>query len=399
MNLNKQLAIFWLTLGLLFSVNTHAATSDDDKKVLYWVAPMDPNYIRDKPGKSPMGMKLVAVYEGDDAGQDVIISPEMVQNMGVRTTQVERTHLWRGINTVGYVEYNEAMVSHIHLRTSGWIEHLATHSVGERFKKGDTILQLYSPELVNAQQEYVQALRSGNRVLIRSSANRLSALGLIKRQIQQLKKNRKVQQVISMYADQDGVVSELSVRHGMYVKPSNRVMSLADLSSVWLVVDVFERQANWVKVGDVAEVRLSYLPGKVWQGTVNYIYPSLDETTRSLKVRLVFDNPGELLKPNMFANVKIFSGAKNNILVIPTEALIRTGVEERVIIAKGKGKFEARMVKSGIESGNFIELISGVKQGETVVVSGQFLIDSEASLRASMSRMTKQTDESIEVAQ
>jgi Cu(I)/Ag(I) efflux system membrane fusion protein len=297
---------------------------------------------------------------------------------------------------VGYVDYNEAKVSHIHLRTAGWIEHLATHSVGERFKKGDIMLELYSPELVNAQEEYVQALRSGNKQLIKLSARRLSSLGLVDKQIKKLRKTRQVLQTVPVYADQNGVVSKLSVRHGMYVKPSNKVMSLADLSSVWLLVDVFEKQANWVKVGDPAEVRLSYQPGKVWKGKVNYIYPSLDSKTRSLKVRLVFDNPGEMLKPNMFAKVKIFSGAKNNILVIPTEALIRTGVEERVIISKGDGKFEPRTVTSGLESGDYIELLTGVIEGDQVVVSGQFLIDSEASLRGSMSRLSTDSGESMQ---
>ena len=379
--------------GVLF------AAHNEEKEVLYWVAPMDPNFKRDAPGKSPMGMELVPVYQPHGTGQQLSISPEVQQNFSVRLAKVERSRLWRGINTVGYVDYNEARVSHIHLRTSGWIEHLATHSVGERFKKGDTLLTLYSPELVNAQQEYVQALRSGKRQLISSSGVRLAALGLTEPQIKQLRKTRKVLQAVPIYAQQDGVVSELSVRHGMYVTPANKVMSLADLSSVWLLVDVFEKQANWVKLGDVAEVSLSYQPGKIWRGRVNYIYPSLDKTTRSLKVRLGFENPDELLKPNMFAKVKILSGAKNDILVIPTEALIRTGTQQRVIVAQAAGKFEARSVSSGIESGDYIEILSGLDEHEQVVVSGQFLIDSEASLRASLLRMSAPELPRVEAAE
>ncbi|MEW5057585.1 MAG: efflux RND transporter periplasmic adaptor subunit [Cycloclasticus sp.] len=387
--------LWWLFCqpGLLFAGHNKA------KEVLYWVAPMDPNFKRDAPGKSPMGMDLVPVYQPHGMDQQLSISPEVQQNFSVRLAKVERSRLWRGINTVGYVDYNEARVSHIHLRTSGWIEHLATHSVGERFKKGDTLLTLYSPELVNAQQEYVQALRSGKRQLINSSAVRLAALGLTEPQIKQLRKTRKVLQAVPIYAQQDGVVSELSVRHGMYVTPANKVMSLADLSSVWLLVDVFEKQANWVKLGDIAEVSLSYQPGKIWRGRVNYIYPSLDKTTRSLKVRLVFDNPEELLKPNMFAKVKILSGAKNDILVIPTEALIRTGTQQRVIVAQAAGKFEARPVSSGIESGDYIEILSGLDEHEQVVVSGQFLIDSEASLRASLLRMSAPQSPRVEAAE
>jgi len=389
----------WSCMLLLcgYSAFTFAG-HNDEKEVLYWVAPMDPNFKRDEPGKSPMGMDLVPVYKDAGMANEVSISPEVMQNFSVRLAEVERSRLWRGINTVGYVDYNEAMVSHIHLRTSGWIEHLATHSVGERFNKGDTLLQLYSPELVNAQQEYLQALRSGSRQLISSSRVRLMALGLSQDQVKALKKKRAILQSVPIYADQDGVVSELSVRHGMYVTPKNKVMSLANLSSVWLLVDVFEKQANWVKLGDVAEVTLSSQPGKKWRGRVNYIYPSLDQTTRSLKVRLVFDNPDELLKPNMFAKVRILSGAKNNILVIPTEALIRTGSQERVIVAKGGGKFETRIVQSGIESGDYIEILNGVQESEKVVVSGQFLIDSEASLRGSLLRMSE-PDQLINEAQ
>jgi membrane fusion protein, copper/silver efflux system len=172
------------------------------------------------------------------------------------------------------------------------------------------------------------------------------------------------------------------------VKPSQKVMTLGDLSSVWLLAEVFERQSQWVEVGQDAEVRLSYIPGKLWRGVVEYIYPSLDAKTRTLKVRLRFDNPGERLKPNMYANIKIFGGAKEKTIVIPLEGLIRTGRDERVIISLGEGKFEARNVRAGIESGDYVEIIEGVSESENIVTSGQFLIDSEASMRASLDRMS-----------
>ncbi|MCK5263079.1 MAG: efflux RND transporter periplasmic adaptor subunit [Gammaproteobacteria bacterium] len=376
---------------LLFFV-TMSATLAAEKKVLYWVAPMDANYQRDKPGKSPMGMELVPVYADATAGDAITISPEVIQNLGVRTTKVENSRLWRGIDTVGYVDFDESKVSHIHLRTEGWIENLVVRSEGERVKKGDRLFDFYSPELVNAQEEFVQALAVGNKGLVSASAERLLALGISKQQIAVLRVNRKVRQTIAVFAPQDGVVSTLPVREGMFIKPSMKVMSLADLSSVWLLAEVFERQANWVSMGDSAQVTLSYLPGRQWQGKVEYIYPSLDPKTRTLKVRLRFDNPEEALKPNMYANVKIFGGAKNDILVIPMEALIRTGRNERVIVALGEGRFEARTVNAGIESGDWVEIVSGLKSGEEVVVSGQFLIDSEASIKASLNRMSKPDD-------
>lgn len=390
---NKSVAfvLAFLVLSCLFSAR---AAAEEDRDILYWVAPMDPNYKRDKPGKSPMGMDLVPVYADDNAQQNIVsIDPEIVQNLGVRKAAAERTRLWRGIDTVGYVDYDESRVSHIHLRTEGWIENLTVKSEGERVSKGDRLFDLYSPELVNAQKEFVTALTSGNKSLIRASQARLSALGVADEQIEQVRKTRETRQHIRVYAPQDGVVSALMVREGMFVKPAMNVMSLGDLSTVWLLAEVFERQADWVKVGQAAEVRLGYLPGKLWQGKVEYIYPSLDPKTRTLKVRLRFDNPDEGLKPNMYASVRIFGGPRENIVVIPLEGLIRTGRDERVIIALGDGRFEARDVIAGIESGDYVEIVRGVDEGETVVVSGQFLIDSEASMRASLKRMDASTDD------
>ena len=377
-------------LAILLTPLAASSAEDEEREILYWVAPMDANYRRDKAGKSPMGMELVPVY-ADAAGGDgssVTIAPEVVQNLGVRTAVAERTRLWRGIDTVGYVDYDESKVSHIHLRTEGWIENLVVQSEGERVTKGQRLFDLYSPELVNAQEEFVQALNAGNKGLIRASRSRLGALGIPASQIKKLEKDRKSSQTIPVYAPQDGVVSTLQVREGMFIKPSTRIMSLADLSSVWLLAEIFERQTNWVETGQLTEVSLPYLPGRTWEGRVEYIYPSLDPKTRTLKVRLRFDNPGEALKPNMYANVKIFGGPQHDAIVIPVEALIRTGREERVVIALGDGRFESRTVTAGIESGDWVAIIEGIQPGDRLVTSGQFLIDSEASLKASMQRMS-----------
>jgi Cu(I)/Ag(I) efflux system membrane fusion protein len=388
----KRTVLSFLTSALFVMLSLPVpalAAEHDDREILYWVAPMDANYRRDKPGKSPMGMELVPVYADADGGDgsSISIAPEVVQNLGVRTAVAERSRLWRGIDTVGYVDYDESKVSHIHLRTEGWIENLAVESEGERVTRGQRLFNLYSPALVNAQEEFVQALVGGNKGLIRASRSRLTALGIPGSQIKRLEKERKASQTIPIYAPQDGVVASLSVRDGMYIKPATRVMSLADLSSVWLLAEVFERQADWVEVNQPAEVTLAFLPGRTWEGRVEYIYPSLDPKTRTLKARLRFPNPDEALKPNMYANVIIYGGPKDDVVVIPLEALIRTGREERVVIALGEGRFESRTVRAGIESGEWVEVIEGVQPGEDIVVSGQFLIDSEASLKASMMRM------------
>jgi len=357
-----------------------------EKKILYWVAPMDPSYRRDGPGKSPMGMDLVPVYD-EGEGISVKISPAVENNMGVRTAKAERGKLWRRIDTVAYVDFDENKIAHIHLRTKGWIENLLVKSEGERVTKGQLLFEVYAPELVNAQEEYLQARRSGSKTLFSASRERLIALGISNKQIERLNASSKVEQYVQVYAPQNGIISKLSVRQGMYVMPQVEVMSLADLSSVWLLAEVFEKQADWIKVGQPADVTLAYLPGRTWEGKVEYVYPSLNPKTRTLKVRLVFDNPDESLKPNMFANITLYAGPKLDVVIIPREALIRTGSDNRVILAMGKGRFQPRTVIPGMESGDWVEVMRGLEPGDTVVTSGQFLIDSEANLKASLQRM------------
>ncbi len=394
----KKSSFEYLTASILmlFLMLPAASAEQHEKAILYWVAPMDPNYQRDKPGKSPMGMALVPVYANDSDPGSIKISPAVVQNLGVRTAIAEQTRLWRGIDTVGYVDFDESRLSHIHLRTEGWIEKLYVTSVGERVKKNQRLLDIFSPDLVNAQEEYIQALKINNTGMMQASKDRLAALGIPANQIKRLKKTRRAQQTIAIYAPQNGVVSTLPVREGMYIKPATRIMSLADLSSVWLLAEVFERQSDWVKEGHRAEVRLAYLPGRKWEGNVEYIYPSLDPVTRTLKVRLRFENADEALKPNMYANVKIFGGPKDDAIVIPVEALIRTGRDARVVLALGEGRYASQQVIAGIESGDWVEIVNGISPGDQVVVSGQFLIDSEANLKASVRRLVEPESKSTE---
>ncbi len=370
--------------------------ADGQKKILYWVAPMDPNYRRDEPGKSPMGMDLVPVYDesaGGEKGSSVRISPSVENNLGVRTAIAETGRLWRKIDTVGFVAHDESRVSHIHLRVDGWIEKLSVSIEGERVKKGQRLFDVYAPSLVNAMEEYVQALRTANARLIKASHEKLLSLGVSERQIKQLKKDRKIPRAISVYAPQDGIVTMMMVREGMYVKPSTQVMTLADLSSVWVIAEVFESQSVFVKEGQSADVELSFTPGQSWEGIVDYVYPILDEKNRTLRVRLRFDNPDEVLKPNMYANVSIYGGARENVLSVPREAVIRSGKNERVIIAMGEGRYMQREVVTGMESGDWVEILSGLKEGEVIVTSAQFLIDSEASMKASLQRMSSVTQD------
>jgi Cu(I)/Ag(I) efflux system membrane fusion protein len=359
-----------------------------EPEILYWVAPMDANFKRDKPGKSPMGMDLVPVYGGGDEDDNAIrIDPAVVNNLGVRTAKVEVGPLWRRIDAVASISVDDTRVAHINLRTKGWIERMIVKSAGERVKKGDLLFELYAPDLINAQDEYVRALGSGNSSLIRASRERLIALGLEDQQINALRRSRKAQRLVKVFAPQDGIVSSLKVGEGMFVKPATTIMTLADLSRVWVLAEVFERQANWVAVGQPAEVRLPYLPGRVWDGRVEYIYPELNPKTRTLRVRLGFDNPDEALKPNMYGTAAIYGGAKKDVLSVPREALIRSGSGNRLVVARGEGRFESREVLIGIESGDWIEIVEGINAGEDVVVSAQFLIDSEASIKGSFIRL------------
>ena len=373
-------------------VGFQSSSDKEEKPVLYWVAPMDPNYRRNEPGKSPMGMDLKPVYASDDeSGENgspiVKISPEVVNNLGVRTTTAVRGTLSKDIHTVGYLEYNEKRTNHIHTRTEGWIENLVVRAEGERVKQGQPLFEIYSPPLVVAQEEYVHALKNNNKTMIRRSHERLISLGISEKQIARLDKELKASRNVVFYAPQSGVLTKLGVRDSMFVKPETQILSIANLDNVWLLAEVFERQANWVKIGQIAEAKLPSMPGVIWKGDVEYIYPELDPVTRTLRVRLRFDNPEEKLMPNMYAHVTIFGKQQKDVLNIPREALIRDSRQTRVIRALGEGRFLAQEVVTGIESGDRIEIISGLNEGDNIVVSSQFLIDSESSLKASIGRM------------
>jgi len=369
-------------------VPVYAEEQKKEPEILYWVAPMDPSYRRDKPGKSPMGMDLVPVYAEDTADGDAVrIDPVVVQNLGVRTAKAQRRSLFRKVEATGYVGFDESRVSQINLRTEGWIERLLVKNEGERVKKGQLLFEFYSPQLVNAQKEYVQARRRNDGGLITAAEEKLLALGMVHADIQRLEKTSKVSNTVQVLAPQDGTVTSLNVIEGMYVKPATGIMSLADLSSVWLQAEVFESQADWVVESQSAEARLNYLPGEVFSGRVDYVYPVLDPKTRTLQVRLRFDNPDERMKPNMYASVTIFGKSRPEALSIPREALIRGQDTSRVVVALGGGKFSVHEVMTGIESGGWVEIVVGLNAGDEVVTSAQFLIDSEASLAGSIRRL------------
>lgn len=384
------------------SESVTSEVSTNTKEPLYWVAPMDPNYKRDQPGKSPMGMDLIPFY-GDEGGSHdsgpgtVKISPAVVNNLGVRTEIVNNQTIHTEIKTVGYVQYDEDLLVHIHPRVEGWVEKLYVKTAGNPVTKNQALYEIYSPELVNAQEEYLLALGRNNERLIKAAKDRLRSLQLSPEQIAQLKKNREVQQRVTFYAPQSGVVDNLNIREGYFVKPGTTMMSIGSLEQVWVEAEVFERQADLLAIGQPVTMTLDFLPGKQWTGEVDYIYPTLNPETRTLKVRLKFDNEDQKLKPNMFAQITIHSYSENNVLLVPTEAVIRTGSSDRLVLALGDGQFKSIKVKLGRFYDQYAEVLSGLKAGDQIVTSAQFLLDSESSKTSDFKRMTevKEMPESV----
>jgi len=378
----------WLGRSDADSAERGKPEGEGERRILYWQAPMDPSYRRDAPGKSPMGMDLVPVY-ADDAGPEgeVSIDPQVQANLGVRTATAEKGPLSRRIETVGYVTYDEDTLHHMHTRVEGWVETLAVRAEGDPVAAGQLLFELYSPTLVSAEEEYVTAVRSGNAGLREASRKRLEALGVGAEKIDLLAKTLTAEQRVQFFAERDGVVAQLGIRQGIYVTPATNIMSVADLGHVWVIADVFERQAAWVEPGQDAEVVLDYWPGERWAGTVDYVYPELDPETRTLRVRLRFDNRDYRLRPNMFASVTILGTATPPVVHVPREALIRGGRVDRVVVALPDDRFRVQPVRVGLESGGQVGIRSGLSAGDRVVVSGQFLIDSEANLDTALGRL------------
>ena len=369
---------------------TKGTSSTGEDKVLYWYDPMKPEAHFDKPGKSPfMDMQLVPkrASEGGDAEGIVEIDPRMVQNLGIRTAKVERGTFSQRVDAVGSVDVDERRVVAIESRASGWVEDLQVRAIGEPVKKGQRIAGVYSPDLFAAQQELALAARSKDAELISATRQRVMLLGISPAQIESVLRSGKPERQVAVIAPTDGVVTELNVRQGQQVMPGTPLMRVADLSQIWVTVEIPELQGGWIAQGRSAQARLSAIPGKVFEGKVEYVYPSLETQTRTLHARISIANPDGALKPGMFADVALFGGPRDKTLLVPTEAVIRTGERDVVILAEGDGKFRPAVVKVGDDRQGQTEILEGLNEGETIVVSGQFLIDSEANLRGALARM------------
>ncbi len=359
-----------------------------DRQVLYWVAPMDPDDRRDRPGKSPMGMDLIPVYADQvtDA-QGVRIDPLVQQNLGVRIARVTRASLSRDIATVGYTAWDESTLTMLYPRAEGWLEGFGIDSVGDRLARGDVLYALFAPKLSAAQQEFLTARTSGNSGLIAAARSRLLSLGMTDTQIRALEARGRVEDRLDFRTDRDAVVTALSVRQGSFVTPQTHIATLADPARIWIDVEVLQSQAGWVEPGLPATATFSAWPGQVWRGEVAYVYPELNAATRTLRVRLQFDNPDTKLKPNMFAQVRIAAAPRNDLLQVPPEAVIRAAGGERVVTASGNGRFRVVPVRIGSSNREAVEILDGLEEGDLVVTSGQFLIDSEANGAQALERL------------
>lgn len=369
------------------------ARSSAESKALYWYDPMVPSQHFDHPGKSPfMDMQLVAKMPGEDSSAgagSIAIDPRVVQNLGVRLAPVEQGQFARTVDTVGLVAVDEHRIQAMQVRAAGWVEDLAVRAAGDPVRRGQLLAAVYSPELLAAQQEFLIALSSGDGALIRAARERLALFGLSEGQIARVEKARRTDRRVAYYAPFDGYVMELGARQGAAVQPETVLFQLADLESVWIGVEVPEAQAAWIKAGDTARAELAALPGEHFDGTVDYLYPELSAATRTLKLRLVLRNPGQHLRPGMFASVHLLGSPRENVLMVPTEAVIKTGSRSVVIVADGAGHFRPAQVRLGAEYNGKSEIVEGLSLGQQVVASGQFLIDSEANLRGALDSLTE----------
>ena len=366
---------------------------------IYWKAPMDPTYMRDAPGKSPMGMDLVpeCPEELKTAPEGaVLIDAATIQNIGVRTAQVVRRDLSRSVRAVGRVAFDERRVTHVHTKVQGWIENLFVDFVGQEIKQGQPLLEIYSPELVATQEELLLAsryrdstkespfeeIRSGGDSLFESTKRRLALWDIADHDVKRLLATGDVKRTLTLYAPTSGYITQLGVRSGMQVQPNENLYTITDLSRVWVLADVYEFEIPWIKLGQVAEVELNYLPGLLFKGELTYIAPFLNPKTRTAQVRLELENPDGKLKPEMFGSATIAGVTHPNVLAIPSEAVIRSGTRTIAVVALGSGLFQPREIELGLDSGDgWLEVESGLTQGEEIVVGGQFLIDSESNLQ------------------
>lgn len=396
---------YWLAMTTLKQQTPVIAKVSEPKKPLFYRSPMNPAVTSPVPAKDNMGMDYVPVYTDDSSHADVAgsvsIDAVTTQNIGVRTVLAKNSQLSRIVHAVGRIAYDEEHITRLHPKTEGWIETLHVDKTGEKVGSHQELLSIYSPQLVASQQEYILALdnqkilakspleeiRRGAKELAESSLERLKLLDVPDHQLHELTASHSIKKSLHIHSPSDGIVINIGAREGQYVTPETELYMIADLSTVWVYADIYEHELPWVKAGDTVEMRLAGVPDRVFKGRLAFIYPYAEAKTRTIKVRLIFDNSELLLKPDMFAEVTIYADKQLNAVVIPIEAVVRSGETSQVFVVRSAGKFEPRDITTGLSSDGEVTVLKGLKAGEEVVTSAQFLIDSESKLREATEKM------------
>jgi RND family efflux transporter MFP subunit len=387
---------------LLTGCNQEQASANSDKPKTLYTCGMHPQVIQDHPGNCPIcGMKLTPIHKTADEGTNPVVNPSVIavdavtrQNMNLRTTEISRGPLRKTVRTVGTIEYNETAVADVTTKFKGWIEKLNVDATGQLVHRGETLFEVYSPELYSAQAEYLLALGQtstndpGARQLRETAANKLRFYDVSDAQIAELEKSRQPSKTLPFAAPIDGFVIEKDAVQGQMIDAGMKLYRLADLGIVWVFAQIYEQDLPYIQLGQEAVVKIASMPDREFRGRVTFVYPNVDEKTRTARVRLEFENPGYFLKPGMFVSVQIASELDPSALLVPDSAVLRSGQKDTVFIALGNGKFDARTVVLGMKGEDeMYQVVSGLSEGERVVSSGQFMLDSESQLNEAIAKM------------
>ncbi|HEY5623372.1 MAG TPA: efflux RND transporter periplasmic adaptor subunit [Gammaproteobacteria bacterium] len=399
---------YWFTGSDDMAMPMPAEPQDGAREVLYYRNPMNPAITSPVPAQDDMGMAYIPVYadsmQMSGPAGTVRVDPVTAQSMGVRTTTAERRTLSHLVFALGRVAYDEQSLTRLHPRTQGWIEELYVEETGEPIDPDHILLSIYAPQLVSTQQEYLLALRNletlqsspfpdvrrGAAELVETTLERLRLLGVPEHQIAELTSMQQVSELLHIHSPSGGIVTTVGVREGQYVTPQTELFMIADLSRVWVLVDIFEDELPWVQVGNEATMTIAGAPGQIFEGQLTYIYPYAERQTRTIKARLEFDNEDRLLKPDMIADITIEANPQADVVAVPSEAIVRSGLREQVFVVREPGRFEPREVIVGVSSDGWTEIRDGLEAGEAIVASGQFLIDSESKLQEATAKMLEQ---------
>jgi Cu(I)/Ag(I) efflux system membrane fusion protein len=379
-------------------------SSGGERKIAYYRSPMNPSETSPVPKKDEMGMDYVPVYADQVGSNQIHIDPATQQNIGVTTETAEKRKLSRHIRTTANITYDETKLYTVSTKVLGYIEKLYVDYTGQLVRKGQPLLSIYSPDLVSTQEEYLQAIKYRNQIsangstiskqgaeqLVQSAKHRLLYWDISEKEIQALEKRGTPEKTMTIYSPANGFVTDKMVINGQNIMPGMALYKIADLSTVWGLAQIYQYELPWIKLGDKVDLQLSYLPGKTFQGRISYIYPYLDSESKTVQVRIEIHNTNSYeFKPGMFADASIKSPLTLETVAVPNQAIIHTGTRDVAIIALGNGYFEPRTVVLGVRGDSgYVQILKGINQGEEVVTSSQFLIDSESNLNAALNNMT-----------